>query len=98
MRQCFVLSMKSPAVREMSINELSAKHLVILAGGKGTRLASVTGDLPKVLVPIGGKPVIQHHLELAAVAGITDVTIFAGYLGSQIERFVGDGSRFGLTV
>lgn len=74
------------------------KHLVIVAGGKGSRLAAVAGDLPKVLAPIGGKPVLQHQLELAATTGISDVTIFAGYLADQIEAFVGDGSRFGLRV
>src|SRR5262245_63054327 len=71
-------------------------HLAIIAGGKGSRLAPVAGDVPKVLIPIGGKPVLQHQLELAAAAGISDVTIFAGYLGDRIDAFVGDGSRFGL--
>jgi histidinol-phosphate phosphatase family protein len=74
------------------------KHLVIIAGGKGSRLAPVAGDVPKVLIPIGGKPVLQHQLELAAAAGISDVTIFAGHLGEKIEAFAGDGSRFGLRV
>ena len=76
----------------------SVQHLVIVAGGKGTRLAALAGDLPKVLLPIGGKPVLQHQLELAATAGIRDVTIFAGYLGDRIREFAGDGSRFGLRV
>jgi D,D-heptose 1,7-bisphosphate phosphatase len=61
-------------------------------------LASVAGDLPKVLVPVGGKPVLQHQLELAAGAGIDEVTIFAGHLAEKIHHFVGDGSRFGLRV
>jgi D,D-heptose 1,7-bisphosphate phosphatase len=74
------------------------KHLAILAGGKGTRLASVAGDAPKVLVPIGGRPVLQHQLELAKAFGIEGVTIFAGHLAEQIEAFVGDGSRFGLAA
>jgi NDP-sugar pyrophosphorylase family protein len=73
-------------------------HLAIIAGGKGTRLASVAGDVPKVLVPVGGKPVLQHQLELAASAGVREVTICAGHLADQIRRFVGDGSRFGLRV
>lgn len=76
----------------------SVAHLVIAAGGKGTRLASIAADLPKVLVPVGGKPVLQHQLELAAAAGIREVTIFAGYLADAIRGFVGDGSRFGLRV
>jgi len=73
-------------------------HLVIVAGGQGARLASVIGDSPKVLVPVGGKPVLQHQLELAAATGIEEVTIFAGHLGDKVHDFVGDGSRFGLKV
>jgi histidinol-phosphate phosphatase family protein len=73
-------------------------HLVIVAGGPGVRLASVAGGLPKVLVPVGGKPVLQHQLELAERAGIDEVTIFAGHLSEKISDFVGDGSRFGLRV
>src|ERR1700757_839175 len=73
-------------------------HLVIVAGGRGARLASVIRDLPKVLVPVGGKPVLQHQLELAAATGIEEVTIFAGHLAEKIHAFVGDGSRFGLKV
>jgi histidinol-phosphate phosphatase family protein len=73
-------------------------HLVIVAGGPGVRLASVAGGLPKVLVPVGGKPVLQHQLELAVRAGIDEVTIFAGHLSEKISDFIGDGSLFGLRV
>ena len=73
-------------------------HLAIVAGGKGARLAAQFKDLPKILVPVGGKPVLEHQLELAASAGIETVTIFAGHLAEQIQDFVGDGSRFGLDV
>ncbi len=77
---------------------ISIKHLVIIAGGKGTRLAAVAGAVPKVLVPIGGKPILQHHLELAVASGIEAVTIFAGHLAGDVEAFVGKGSNFGLSV
>lgn len=73
-------------------------HLVIVAGGKGTRLSALFGDVPKALVPVGGKPVLQHQLELAALAGVRSCTIFAGFLGDQIAAFVGDGARFGLAI
>ncbi len=71
---------------------------MIVAGGKGARLASLGGDLPKALVPVGGKPVLAHQLELAAAAGIRDVAIFAGYRAGKIEAFVGDGSALGMRV
>ncbi|MEY4964907.1 MAG: hypothetical protein RL274_490 [Pseudomonadota bacterium] len=73
-------------------------HLVIVAGGKGTRLSALFGNIPKALVPVGGKPVLQHQLELAAKAGVRSATIFAGFLADQIEAFVGDSSRFGMKV
>ncbi|MEQ1948698.1 MAG: HAD-IIIA family hydrolase [Bryobacteraceae bacterium] len=73
-------------------------HLVIIAGGQGVRLATVSGDLPKALVPVGDKPVLQHQLELAARFGVRKVTILAGHLASRITDFTGDGSRFGLSV
>ncbi len=54
--------------------------------------------LPKALVPVGGKPVLQHQLELARAAGVEAVTIFAGHLADRITDFIGDGARFGLDV
>jgi len=75
------------------------EHLAIVAGGGGSRMAATAfADVPKALIPIGGKPVLQHQLELAARSGVTDVTLFAGHLADQITAFVGDGSRFGLAV
>lgn len=71
-------------------------HLVIIAGGQGTRLAALFPGLPKSLIPVAGKPVIQHQLEHAVACGVTNVTIFAGYLGDKIADYVGDGSRFGV--
>ena len=77
---------------------MTVEHLVIIAGGKGTRLSAMFGDVPKALVPVAGKPVLQHQLELAARAGVTSATIFAGFLADQIVEFVGDGSRFGMKI
>lgn len=74
------------------------EHLVIVAGGKGTRLSALFGDVPKALVPVAGTPILQHQLELAAKAGVKSATIFAGFLADQIARFVGDGSRFGMAI
>lgn len=61
---------------------------IILAGGKGTRLASVAGSVPKVLVPVGDRPVLAHQLDLLSAAGYKDVRIFAGHLAEQIQAFV----------
>jgi D,D-heptose 1,7-bisphosphate phosphatase len=77
---------------------LGIDYLVIIAGGKGERLAPFVGNVPKALVPIGGKPVLQHQLELAAIIGIRKVVIMAGHQAVRIQDFVGDGSKYGLSV
>lgn len=87
-----------PKSIDVTVSLPSVRHMVIVAGGKGTRLAPVAGNLPKALVSVGGKPVLHHQLELAASAGISDVTIFAGHLAEKVRDYVSDGSRFGLDV
>jgi N-acetyl-alpha-D-muramate 1-phosphate uridylyltransferase len=71
---------------------------VILAGGRGTRLGSLTDELPKALVDIAGRPFLHYQLELLRTAGVRDVVLCVGYLGSVIERSIGDGSRFGMSI
>jgi D,D-heptose 1,7-bisphosphate phosphatase len=80
------------------VSRSAVNHLVIVAGGRGARLVHLFPGLPKVLVPIGGKPVIAHQCELASNYGIRTVTILAGYLGQRIAEFVGDGSAFGVAA
>jgi histidinol-phosphate phosphatase family protein len=74
------------------------KQLVILAGGKGTRLKDRLGDLPKPMIPIAGKPLLEHQIELARAHGFTDVLLFVHYRAELIQEHFGDGSRFGLRV
>jgi len=73
--------------------------VAILAGGLGTRLADRTGGvLPKALVPVAGRPFIDHKLAELAAAGVSEVVLLVGSLAEPIERHVGDGSRAGLSV
>lgn len=71
---------------------------VIMAGGRGTRVASVNGALPKPMLPICGKPVLLHQIECLRRQGITRITLTVGHLREQIEAFLGDGSRFGMQI
>jgi D,D-heptose 1,7-bisphosphate phosphatase len=71
---------------------------VILAGGKGTRLRQITGDLPKPLVDVAGKPLLVHQLELARSQSILEILILTGYRSGAIRDLVGDGSRYGVNV
>jgi NDP-sugar pyrophosphorylase family protein len=71
---------------------------VILAGGKGSRLATLSKGLPKPLVPVDGKPLLQHQLELLARHKAEQVTVLCGYGAAAIADFCGDGSRWGLDL
>ena len=71
---------------------------VILAGGLGTRLRPITNQIPKVMVPINGKPFLLHLLELIKGQGINDVILCVGYLGKQIRDFFKDGESFGIRI
>jgi MurNAc alpha-1-phosphate uridylyltransferase len=72
--------------------------VVILAGGLATRLYPVTRKIPKALINITGRPFIDHQLALLRKKGIIQVVLCVGYLGEQIEEYVGDGSHWGLDV
>ena len=74
------------------------KQLIILAGGKGTRLKERLGDLPKPMVPIAGKPLLEHQIELARAHGFTDVLLFVHFGADAIRRHFGNGARWGLSV
>ncbi len=73
-------------------------QVAILAGGLATRLKPLTDNLPKSLVSIQGKTFLEYQLEFLRAGGITDVVLCAGYLGEQIEKFCGDGGKFGVRV
>ena len=74
------------------------KQAVILAGGMGTRLKEITGDLPKPLAPVDGRPLLERQLELLALNGITDACLLCGYRADAIAEYCGDGSRWGLNI
>ena len=71
---------------------------MILAAGYGKRLRPLTDHTPKPLISIGGKPMIVHHLEKLAEAGIREVVINLGHLGSKIPDFIGSGSTWGVSI
>ena len=71
---------------------------VILAGGKGTRLRPLTFSIPKPLLPIAEKPILEIILNNLKKFGITEVIISVGYQGELIKAFCGDGKKFDLSV
>ncbi len=71
---------------------------MILAAGRGERMRPLTDNLPKPLLKVGGKMLIEYHLEKLKAANITDVIINHAWLGEKIEQALGDGSRYGLNI
>lgn len=72
--------------------------MVILAGGLGTRLWPLTSDVPKALIPIGGKPFLQHQIELLKSQGIRDIVLCVGHLAEQVQDYFGDGRWLGVRI
>lgn len=71
---------------------------MILAAGRGQRMRPLTDTKPKPLLEAGGKPLIQHHIERLAAAGVRDLVINLAWQGAMIPKALGDGSRFGVKI
>ncbi len=72
---------------------------VILSAGLGTRLRSVTGDaIPKVMVPLAGKPLLEYHIETLKTHGVREFFINLFYLPEVIKNYFGDGSKWGVKI
>ncbi|NJP33619.1 glucose-1-phosphate thymidylyltransferase [Micromonospora thermarum] len=71
---------------------------LVLAGGSGTRLRPLTYSMPKQLVPVGNRPVLEHVLDAVRAAGVTDVGVVVGGWAEQIADALGDGSRLGVRL
>lgn len=71
---------------------------MILAAGFGKRMRPLTEVTPKPLLMVAGKPLLQHHIERLAAAGITELVINTSWLAEQIEDYFGDGSDFGVSI
>ena len=71
---------------------------VIMAGGKGTRIASVNAEIPKPMLEVCGKPILEHQIEVLKRQKLTDIILVIGYLGSVIRDYFQDGSKYGVHI
>ena len=71
---------------------------VIMAGGKGTRIREINSEVPKPMISLLGKPILQYEIETLEKQGVIDIVLVIGYLGEQIVSYFGDGSRFGVHI
>lgn len=72
--------------------------VVIMAGGKGTRIASIAQDVPKPMILIQNKPILQYEIESLREQGFTEFIITISYLGQIIKNYFDDGKRFGVHI
>lgn len=83
---------------ELTSSQPRHNLMVIMAGGKGTRLRPHTENCPKPLLPVAGKPMLQHIIEHAKAEGFHDFKLAIHYLGHMIEEHFGDGNALGLKI
>jgi len=74
------------------------KKAFVLAGGHGTRLRPFTYEIPKPLLPVRGRPVLEYNLENLKIHGVKEVVLGVGYKADLIKEYFGDGSKFGLKI
>jgi D-glycero-D-manno-heptose 1,7-bisphosphate phosphatase len=75
-----------------------AGKAVIMAGGKGTRVSSVASNIPKPMIPINGKPVLEYQIECLKKNGLNDIIIVTGHLGHIIKDYFSDGAKFNCDI
>jgi len=71
---------------------------VIMAGGKGTRISSIANDIPKPMIDLCGKPILEHQMECLKKQGINEIVLVIGHLGDKIIEYFGDGSSLGIKL
>ena len=69
-----------------------------MAGGKGTRIAQVNATVPKPMIPIEGKPILEYQIETLKNQGYTDIILIVGHMGNVIQEYFGDGAEFGVQI
>ncbi|MFH1125630.1 MAG: sugar phosphate nucleotidyltransferase [Candidatus Altiarchaeota archaeon] len=81
-----------------ALSSRSIKYAVLLAGGKGTRMRPFTYEIPKPMIPVQGKPLIQHIVELLRKYEVGEITFSVGYMKDKIKEYFGNGSKFGVNI
>ena len=81
-----------------AVNSIKITKAVLLAAGKGTRMRELTNELPKPMIAVRGKPILQHIVEGLRDAGVTHFLIVVGWRAEVVQEFFGDGAKFGVSV
>lgn len=91
---------RSHAIEYFLSQILSPKvtQAVILAGGEGVKMRPLTLEIPKALILVSGRPIIEHTIELLRNAGIREIIICVGHLGEKIKEAIGNGQKYGVKI
>lgn len=91
---------RSHAIESLITQSLTPKvnQAVILAGGRGVHMRPFTFEMPKGLFPVGGKPILEHIVEMLSKSDVRDIIISLGHLGDKIKDHFGDGKKFGVRI
>lgn len=81
-----------------ALNKTDLDSVVILAGGEGTRLRPITYEIPKPLIPIHGRPILEHQLNMLKKYDLRKIILSVGYMNGKVKEYFGDGSRFGVNI
>ena len=73
-------------------------HAIIMAGGKGTRLSSIAPNIPKPMIQVLGKPVLEYQIDSLRRSNIEDITLIVGYKKEVVKNYFGDGQKLGVRI
>jgi dTDP-glucose pyrophosphorylase/CBS domain-containing protein len=85
-------------LKDLQLEKQPALQALVMAGGFGTRLMPLTQHTPKPMLPVGGRPLLEHTIERLTAAGVRQVSISTHYLPEKIIEHFGDGSQFGVSM
>lgn len=96
-----ILNADKKLIRIIDLDKTKAQlplECMIMAGGRGKRLSPTTDTIPKPMLPLGEKPIIEHNIDRLISFGIKKIYISVKYLGDQIKEYFGDGSSKGISI
>jgi dTDP-glucose pyrophosphorylase len=85
-------------LKDLTAARARETEVVVMAGGRGDRLRPLTDDLPKPMLPLGGRPVLEHLVERLREQGFVNLTFAIHYKGDVIERYFGSGDKHGVRI
>lgn len=85
-------------IREIRVQNKTRMKTILMAGGRGTRIAELFPDIPKPLIPVAGMPILEREIRSLCAQGFKDIILTVGYLADKIISYFGDGSQFGAKI